>query len=791
MAGSAASPAPPKRTSLAPKDNGPRQKRRATLRSVDLFSILHRLDQEMRATAPRPEIPRTQASGSFQEKRAMEPTTPPPSSGLAPCRIQVLPSDLANQIAAGEVVARPASALKELCENSIDAGATSLEVEIDGGGITRLSVTDDGSGMTRQEALLALERHATSKIRSVEDLFHISTMGFRGEALPSIASVSRFSLTTRRRDDVVGSLIEVEGGQPPKARDAGCAPGTRVEIRDLFFNTPARRKFLKTEANERAHAIEAVTRLALARPEVSFRVRADGREAFSGPKTNTLKQRAAQVLGRKVAEELYPFREEAFGISFEGLLGHPGLARSGTKGISLFVNRRYVSDRTIAQALASAYGGLVDKGKYPLAILWIEIDPAKIDVNVHPAKEEIRFSDPQKIFAAVRKAAVEGLRTTPWLGSEFYAMGRQKPPMLTEHGEVIEPVPNTQFTPVPLPNLSPMPAPRADSFAARVFSPENPPLSASIPNTGEAGGLESVAASLSPLVALAAELSSPEGAPAGPRLVEVFADAPPEDAAPRRAPLSPLPSGRDTQSGPAQPVPLAFVPVSAPEQAEPGRALSSPLSAQVAPAPLAPSEPQRPAFFRAMRPVGQIKTTYLLLETGNGLVIIDQHAAHERVTYERLKRSYERRSISRQRLLFPATVDLAPTERAACETFSQELLAVGLEVEPFGPHTVAVVSVPQLLSKSDPEKLLKSALDDLAQKEVSLSLDERVDHALATMACHGSVRAGKSLSQEEILSLLAAMDETDLAGNCPHGRPVYLELSWKELEKRFGRLGGF
>lgn len=691
------------------------------------------------------------------------PTEP---SGLAPCRIQVLPSDLANQIAAGEVVARPASALKELCENALDAGASSLEVEIDGGGITKLSVTDDGSGMTRQEAILALERHATSKIRNVEDLFKISTMGFRGEALPSIASVSRFSLTTRRRDDVVGTLVEVEGGGPPKVRDAGGAPGTRVEIRDLFFNTPARRKFLKTEATERANAIEAVTRLALARPDVSFRVRADGREAFSGPKTGTLKGRASQVFGRKVAEELFPFREEAFGISIEGLLGHPGLAKSGTKGISLFVNRRYVIDRTIAQALASAYGGLLDKGKYPLAIVWIEIDPTKIDVNVHPAKEEIRFSDPQKLFAAVRKSAVEGLRTTPWLGSEFYSIGRSKSPA-GPLGEPVEefpdgpapaPIPNTQFTPMPLPSISPVPAPR---YEAR--PPEPSPVVArpgpreEVPSALPVGrgpaplpaGREGFGA----LVELAAELSAPEPAAPAPRLLS-------EERAPR----------------------ASVAPLAAP----------SPAGVSVAPAPtMVPAVPERPAFFRAMRPVGQIKATYLLLEGPGGLIIIDQHAAHERVTYERLRQSYAKRQVARQRLLFPATIDLPPTERVACETFAAELLAVGLEVEPFGPQTVAVVSVPQLLSKSDPEKLLRSALDDLSQKEVSLSLDERVDHALATMACHGSVRAGKTLSHEEITALLAAMDETDLAGNCPHGRPVYLDMSWKDLEKRFGRLGNF
>ena len=696
---------------------------------------------------------------------------------MAPCRIKVLPTDLANQIAAGEVVARPASALKELCENSIDAGATSLEVEIDGGGMTKLVVMDDGSGMTREEAILALERHATSKIKTLDDLFNIGTMGFRGEALPSISSVSRFSLTTRRRDDIAGTTVEVEGGGPVKVRDAGCSPGTRVEIRDLFFNTPARRKFLKAEATERGHAIEAVTRLALARPDVSFRVRADGREAFTAPKTNTLKARAAQVYGRKVADEMFPFQETAYNINIEGLLGHPGLARAGTKGISLFVNKRFVTDKTIAQALASAYGGLLDKGKYPLAVVWLDIDPTKIDVNVHPAKEEIRFSDPQKIFAAMRRAAVEGLRLTPWLGSEFYSIDKKKsePTNFGAGNTPRETQAETNFQPMSLPEISPTATPQERTL----MPPQDVPHTLDTPLTTP------------PKQELSPSWMAPWSDRAGSLSIQ---------PTPQRAQPESVPPPTDLY-GPPKPSEGHLSINARPEGSSvDAETLEAGVTARPQPAPAArPSlsslsphaVPTRPAFFRAMRHTGQMKATYLVLEAPTGLMLIDQHAAHERVTYERLKVAYQDRQIPTQRLLFPATVELSPAEIALCESFTEEFMALGLEVQAFGPHTMAVVEVPLLLAKGDPEKLLKGALDEFAKKDTSVSLDEKRNHLLATMACHSSVRAGQQLSGDEVRSLLASMDETDNIGHCPHGRPVYLEMNWKELEKRFGRLGNF
>lgn len=707
----------------------------------------------------------------------MDPQSPEALS-LAPCRIKVLPADLANQIAAGEVVARPASAIKELCENSLDAGATSLEVEIDGGGITRLMVLDDGSGMTREEAILAVERHATSKIKNLDDLFSISTMGFRGEALPSIASVSRFSLTTRRRDDIAGTTIELEGGGKPKVKDAGCPVGTRVEIKDLFFNTPARRKFLKAEATERGHAIEAVTRLALARPDVSFKVRADGREAFTAPKTTTLKARAAQVFGRKVAEELFPFREEAHNISIEGLLGHPGLARAGTKGISLFVNKRYVVDKTVSSALANAYGGLLDKGRYPLAIVMLEIDPRKIDVNVHPAKEEIRFSDAQVIFAAVRRAALEGLRHTPWLGSEFYAIEKKKS-AVPDLGEGNTQNSETHFQPMSLPEVAPAERPNQTPVG-----PVDAPHTLDVP------------LSSTPKQELTPSWLSPwNGAPREQNPLSIS------------QPLSDTPASTSTTSQGLTPTSDEEVSLNKAEgrrsesqgnnpAASTGVASLSSSAPRLAPSPslssLAPHHvPTRPAFFRAMRHVGQIKATYLVMEAPNGLMLLDQHAAHERVTYERLKVAFQHKQIPRQRLLFPATVELSPLEVSLCESFSQELLDLGLETATYGPHTIAVIEVPLLLAKGDPEKLLKGALDELSKKDTEVSLDEKRNHLLATMACHSSVRAGQQLTQDEVRSLLASMDETDNIGHCPHGRPVYLELGWKDLEKRFGRLGNF
>jgi DNA mismatch repair protein MutL len=596
-------------------------------------------------------------------------------------RIAVLDQDVINQIAAGEVVERPASVVKELAENALDAGAGRVDVQVTGGGQRLIHVVDDGCGMTRAEARLSLMRHATSKLRRLDDLGRIRSMGFRGEALPSIASVSRLSLVTRAAGEDVGTRLELEGGRVLSEEPAGARPGTGIQVRDLFFNTPARHKFLKSTATEAAHISDAVTRLALAEPGVHFSLEQDGRRSLDLPRCDSRLERARSVLGRQ-GRRLVAARREQGRYRVEACLGPPDQTQRTARSVTLMVNRRHVRDRSLVHAVVAGYGELLDRGRFPVAVVYLELDPAALDVNVHPQKTEVRFEDPRGAFSAIRRCVNQALAASPWL----------------EAGQ----------------------PPAARSYALPAT-----------PASGDAGA------------ATAAGYAEHKR-----RLVE----------ASRRFWGGPF-AGDAAGAHPVEYQPTG-----------PG------------------AGDQEPAgFFSALRVLGQVLGTYLVCEGQGELILIDQHAAHERVTFERLRRAAAERRVPSQRLLIPVSLELDPRRAAAARDRGGTLERLGFEVEDFGGDTWTVRAVPALLRAAAPEPLLRDTLEELCAGGEAEAVDQALDAVLARMACHGSVRAGDALEPAEIRALLSAMDRVDFSAACPHGRPVMLRLDRSELEQRFKR----
>ena len=614
--------------------------------------------------------------------------------------VRILDDALVNKIAAGEVVERPAAALKELVENSLDAGAQALTVELQGGGRSLIRVADDGSGMVRDDALMALERHATSKIRSFEDLVQAVSLGFRGEALPSIAAVSRLEILTRPRDQELGTRVRVEGGTLRDVTEAGCAVGTEITVRSLFYNLPVRRKFLRTVPTELGHCLEAITRLALLRPEVDWVVRHEGRDSIRAPRTDDPARRAADLLGRE-ARSLFPVRGGELGVEVQGLISPVGVHRgSGAQALYLFVNGRFVRDAVLRRAVGEAYRGLVPKGRFPLVVLDVRLDPSRVDANVHPAKTEVRFRSPRD----VQGVTIDVLRTA-----------------LREHSARRD-----------APRAATAPSPPAPSTPAHPL--DDPRFQ---------GGLPLPPRPVDPLPSLrpAGPASRPEVQPAS---------APPPASAPSVAADGPPPA-----PGPAptrQPAPTDLLPV---------------------------------PRFRDLRVIGQLSRTYILCEGGGELVVVDQHAAHERVTLHRLQA--QRGELSAvQQLLTPVVVELTRAQVEFLRGHADVLDSLALRVEPMGPSSVAVRAVPALLAGGDPDALVRDLADSLAVDAGPSPTHDLEDRVLATMSCHTSVRAGAELSHHEQRALLASLDEVDFEV-CAHGRPVALRITTAELERRFYR----
>ena len=581
--------------------------------------------------------------------------------------IRVLPEHVVNKIAAGEVIERPASIVKELVENAIDAGAGRVFVEIEEGGVALVRVRDDGSGMSAEDLALAFRSHATSKLHDVEDVFEIATLGFRGEALPSIGSVADVTIRTRERGTSEGWTIRNRGGELSEVAPDGCPEGTRVEVRQLFFRTPARLKFLKTARTESGHVTETMARFALAFPEVGFELRSGGRVSLEAEPGESRLDRIERTLGRPLREAVIPFEVERDGIRLEGYAAPPSLARPDASGQRLFVNGRFVRDRRIAHAIKAAYRDLIPYGGQPVVLLFVDVDPRAIDVNVHPTKSEVRFREAGAVHDLVARAIREAV-----VGGD----------------------------------LAPrVPAPRA---------------SASGPGSaGDVARGERIGAAIEGFLAGATELREPPPA--------------------FRRSTSPLvaagPAGGPAGSG-------GFL---------------------------------------------QMHDTFVVVETFDGIEIVDQHALHERVLFDRLKARLAAGPLPSQRLLAPVVVELEGPDAARLSECAGALHRVGLLVEPFGPGAVAIQGVPQATRATDPEQLLRSVTALLAEDESGSDLDRVSDSLCDLIACKAAVKAGDHLPREQIEALLRDARGLEHGHTCPHGRPTTLKVTREQLERYFQR----
>jgi DNA mismatch repair protein MutL len=596
-------------------------------------------------------------------------------------KIRRLTEGTINRIAAGEVVERPASAVKELVENALDAGAHRIAISASNGGADLILVEDDGEGMSADDLVLAVERHATSKLPA-DDLSHIVTMGFRGEALPSIGAVARLSIVSRTKDSEAHA-VEVDAGRVTGPKPAGFLAsgqsGTRVEVRELFYATPARLKFMKSVRSEDLAMHDTLKRLAMARPDVAFSLTLDGREVLNLPAEDVLFEgqlkRLSRIMGREFADNAVPVTTGREGLSLAGFAGVPTYNRANAQMQFLFVNGRPVRDKLLIGAVRGAYADFLARDRHPALALFLSCDPAFVDVNVHPAKTEVRFRD----AGLVRGLIVSALKNA------IHAAGHQASTTVA-----------------------------SDALAALK------------PHTG----------------------------------YEYQPSLPGQSIPPYRAPVA-YEASRDYQS--------PFAP-----------------AARVEPSTIEPPPPEDVAT-----PLGaaraQLHETYIVAQTADGIVIVDQHAAHERLTYERMKKQMAEGGIARQPLLVPEVVDLDPAEAARVVSRAAELAELGLVVEAFGPDAVLVRETPAMLGQMDVKGLIRDLADDIAETGAALSLKERLEAVAGTLACHTSVRAGRRLTADEMNALLREMEKTPHSGQCNHGRPTYVELKLADIEKLFGR----
>ena len=626
-----------------------------------------------------------------------------------PRSVSVLPPELANQIAAGEVVERPASVVKELVENSLDAGSRRIEVVIENGGRDLIRVEDDGCGMEREDALRAFERHATSKITDVEDLFEIGSLGFRGEALPSIASVSRLELQTKPHGAVSGTRVYVEGGTIREVEDVGKAAGTTVLVEELFFNTPARLKFMKTPATETRHITEMLTRMALSRPDVRFKFRKDGKVRLDLPEADNLKDRILAVMGREVYDDLYPTFEypAIHGVVARGYFSKPGHSQRSPRNIYTFVNGRYVTDSTIRAAIRKSYKKMLQKGRYPSVVLFVEVPFSLVDVNVHPDKTEVRFDDTQPIFRAVYHAIADALAEAPWLeeSDRDYSLG---PRQQYEGGDS-----------------------DGDSMV-KPGSTQVEPLNARNRRRSQQDNLS------------AGEVSSP-----------FFG------------------GDDDDQVGFGKP---GMTPLQQPPRVDVGGASDD-----------LPQNMDGDQYFSTLKVIGQFRRAYIVCEDKSGMVIIDQHAAHERIAFEYLKETFATEHGETQPMLFPLRLELDALRSDVMSEHRDFFIDAGFQIDHFGGKTFVLKEIPAVMEGASHETLIKDALDDLSNLGTSTRVEEELDSLLSRMACHSVVRGPTDLTREECEGLLKEMDTIDFRANCPHGRPVYYRIPLMELEEAFDR----
>jgi DNA mismatch repair protein MutL len=650
-------------------------------------------------------------------------------------RIHVLTDQVANQIAAGEVVDRPASVVKELLENALDAGATRIRIEVEGGGRKLIRIVDNGCGMVRDDALLAFERHATSKLRTSDDLLAIATLGFRGEALPSIASIARLDLETRAAEEAAGTRIEIVGGRMHRVEDAGLPPGTTIAVRDLFFNTPARRKFLKSETTELSHVTALVTHYALAHPDKHFELHSATHALLQAPPVAEPADRIFQIFGKETLDHLLPVAAEVDlervglpapppwkqdedyeppvpgHLRLSGFTSKPELEKLNRNSIYSFVNRRLVRDRLLLHAVSEAYRNILPPTSFPVVLLFLELPPEEVDVNVHPAKTEVRFRQPSFVHDFVRDTLRNKIvRSRPAMG--FLAA-------LETHAAA---------SPSLLPSVSALPgAPESAPFSGNAESFTLEPLRPAPVTTR----LDFAAA------ANGAVIAAEEGA----ALAILTAELPPTSA---------------------QPI------------------------AQSAPTPIADEATTLHAL-ASLKPIGQLRESFILATNEEGLWIIDQHVAHERVLFEKILREREVERVQRQRLLMPLLIDLTPAQMVAFAQIAAELESNGFEVEPFGPRTLAIKAAPVGLEGRELERMLVEVLEQIDRLDQRENLGTARARIAASIACHSAIKVNMPLDPERMAWLLRELGKTELPTSCPHGRPIALRYSWKDIERAFHR----
>lgn len=631
------------------------------------------------------------------------------TSATHPRPIRPLPEILINQIAAGEVVERPASVVKELVENAIDAGASRVDIDLEEGGVRLIRIRDNGSGIAPEQLPLAVSRHATSKIADLDDLESVATLGFRGEALPSIASVSRFTLSSRRAHDEHGSALQIEGGKIGEVTPRAHAPGTTVEVRELFYNVPARRKFLRAERTELGHIEEWLRSLALARPDVELRVSHNGKASRRyKPGDLYSDARLAETLGEDFANQAVRVDHSGAGLRLHGWIAQPHYSRASADQQYLYVNGRSVRDRSVAHAVKMAYGDVLYHGRQPAYVLFLELDPTRVDVNVHPAKHEVRFRDSRLVHDFVYRTLKDALADTrAGMSAQEIGAGPVHPAD-AEAAATASSAGASGF------GLVRGPAPGAGSGGGGGFSGWRPqqPL-----------GLQVADAP----AAYAALYATPAGAE-------------------RAAALPPMP----TENG---------LPVTSAEAGVP------PLGYAIA----------------------QLHGIYILAENAEGLIVVDMHAAHERIGYERLKNAHDGIGLQSQPLLVPITLAVGEREADTAESEAETLAALGFEVTRAGPGSLHVRSIPALLAHAEPEGLLRDVLTDLREHGQSRRVASARDELLSTMACHGAVRANRRLTVPKMNALLRDMEITERSGQCNHGRPTWARFSLAEIDRWFLR----
>ena len=625
--------------------------------------------------------------------------------------IRQLPTNLVNQIAAGEVIERPASVVKELLENSIDAGARRIEVTIQGGGTELIRISDDGCGMTADQLPLAVASHATSKLPDDESLFHVSTLGFRGEALASIGSVSHLTIRSRTEDDEVGSEMQVRGGVVEPPAPCGCPVGTVMEIRNLFFNTPVRHRFLKTAQTEKGHIVEAFTRLALANPKIHFVLTTGDKQNYDLPPTTRWSDRIEAFFGGEIAESLIPIHSDDAQIKVSGYVCDPSVSRGNNRMQYLFLNGRHIRDRSLQHALGEAYRGLLMVGRQPVCFLRMDMPPEMVDVNVHPTKLEVRFTDGSRVYSRLLQTLRHHFLTTDMT----HRVGPPSP--ITDPNE-LRGVPQSELG---------MPVRVEQQHRQEVIN---------WARTGETESSSS--ANIRSMNSGAIPAFRPFDVPVGtPRA---------SDAGPTSAPadIAPWEQADSTADGPTVCY-LGF----------------------------------------------QVHNRYLVTQDEAGMVVIDQHALHERVLYERVREKVlgKEGSLESQRLLVPEPVSLTPSERTAALDAKETLSRIGMEIEEFGGETILIHSYPAILKNASPADMLRTLLETLLGAGKQPEPIEILNHLLSTIACKAAVKAGDPLSPEEVVSLLEQRDLFNDTHHCPHGRPTALFFSRDELDRMFGRLG--